>query len=324
ACLYTRNDVALKTIPLFAEILFNANFPEHEFVKLVERKKQKFIVNYEKLSYQARLRFSKLLFGKSNPYGLTIDEEAFQKITREEAYQYYQKKYLEGNFFLVVAGKISEEIIQSVSQGFGSTQIPESAKAGSPFFKVEQGNTGRHFVPKEDALQSAIRMGMLMPNKKHEDYNNLKVLNTILGGYFGSRLMTNIREEKGYTYGIGSSLISLRNAGFFVISSEIRADVTSKAIDEIYKEIKVLQNELVGPEELETVKNYMIGNLLRGLDGPFALAEATKSLYMDGLPYDFVQVFADDIRKVNSDQIKTLAKKYFAPEIFLELVIGRI
>src|SRR5690242_19469508 len=106
---------------------------------------------------------------------------------------------------------------------------------------------------KEDAIQSALRVGRLTFNKTHPDYLSLKVLNTVLGGYFGSRLMANIREDKGYTYGIGSSLISMKNEGYFVISSEVGVDVCSKALDEIFFEIKRLTEEPIDDSELQLV-----------------------------------------------------------------------
>ena len=118
---------------------------------------------------------------------------------------------------------------------------------------------------KDDAVQACLRIGRPIFNKTHKDYTTLHLFNLILGGYFGSRLMQNIREDKGYTYGINSIIISHLEGGHFVIVSEVGKDVCKDAINEILKEIKRLREELVPDEELKLVKNYISGEMLRNL-----------------------------------------------------------
>jgi predicted Zn-dependent peptidase len=133
----------------------------------------------------------------------------------------------------------------------------------------------------------------------------------LLGGYFGSRLMKNIRENKGYTYGINSSVSSLNLSGFKVISTEVSKKNTQKAIDEILKEIRLLQSVPVEMEELTVVRNYMLGEMVRMFDGPFAIAESFRSVWQYGLDNSYYYRLAEKIRTIEPDEIASLAKTYY-------------
>jgi predicted Zn-dependent peptidase len=162
-----------------------------------------------------------------------------------------------------------------------------------------------------------------MPTKTHKDFHSLTVLNTILGGYFGSRLMTNIREDKGYTYGIGSGMIPLKKAGYFFISTEVGVEVCNKAIDEIYIEINRLRNESISEKELILVKNYMIGSFLRSIDGPFALANRFKSIMEYDLDYSYYDDYISTIKNIKASDLLNLANKYLDPNSMTEVVAGK-
>jgi predicted Zn-dependent peptidase len=149
------------------------------------------------------------------------------------------------------------------------------------------------------------------------------VLNTLLGGYFGSRLMKNIREDKGYTYGIGSAMVSMRDGGYFFVASEVGADVCNAALGEIYKEIALLRTEPVSEEELQMVKNYMLGSFLKSIDGAFNLADRWKGLMFYNLGYDYYYRFIETIKSITPHQIMELAQKHFTEDSFYELVVGK-
>jgi predicted Zn-dependent peptidase len=189
-------------------------------------------------------------------------------------------------------------------------------------FRIQGNNKKKTLIEKHSAVQSAVRIGSSTINKRHPDYPGLKVLDTILGGYFGSRLMKNIREDKGYTYGIRSSVTSLDHSGYKVISTEVGNNNCTKAIDEIYKEIKRLQSELVGHDEMDTVRNYMAGELLRMFDGPFAIAESFRSAWEFGLGNDYYYKFAEKIKTITPDEIKSLAITYYSIDELYEIVAG--
>ena len=166
-------------------------------------------------------------------------------------------------------------------------------------------------------------MGKILFNKTHPDFMGLTVLNTVFGGYFGSRLMMNIREDKGFTYGIGSGLVSLHNSGFFFITSEVGADVSKDAINEIYKELRKLTEEKIPEDELNLVRNYMLGSFMRSIDGPFALAEKYKSVLEYNLDFDYYLKFIETIKNITSNDLLNLAQKYFTEDSMIELLVGK-
>jgi predicted Zn-dependent peptidase len=167
-----------------------------------------------------------------------------------------------------------------------------------------------------------VRIGSTTINKRHSDYPGLKVLDSILGGYFGSRLMKNIREEKGYTYGISSSISSLDLSGYKVISTDVSHKNCQKTIDEILKEIKVLQNVPVKKEEMAVVRNYMSGEMLRMFDGPFALAESFRSAWEFGLDNSYYHRLAEKIKTITPDEIIELARTYYKIDDLYEITVG--
>ena len=179
------------------------------------------------------------------------------------------------------------------------------------------------FVEKEGAVQNAIRIGKRLINRTNPDYPKLTVLNTILGGYFGSRLMTNIREEKGYTYGIGSGLVSLSQGGYFFITTDVGAAVYEDAVKEIYHEIVKLQEELIPENELSLVRNYLLGSFQRSIDGPFALAERFKSILLSGLGYNYFENYLTVIKNITSEELKTLAQTYLLTSEMTEVIVGK-
>jgi predicted Zn-dependent peptidase len=180
-----------------------------------------------------------------------------------------------------------------------------------------------HLVHMDEALQSAIRVGKILFNKTHKDFQPLQILNTVFGGYFGSRLMSNIREDKGYTYGIGSGIVSLQNGGYFFISTEVGVDVCANALHEIYFEMDRLREELITKDELQLVKNYLLGTFLRSVDGPFAMAERFKGILQYNLGYDYFDKYIATIKAVSASELRDLANKYFDKNSMIELVVGK-
>jgi predicted Zn-dependent peptidase len=148
------------------------------------------------------------------------------------------------------------------------------------------------------------------------------VLNEVFGGYFGSRLMKNIREEKGFTYGISSNLVTLRHEGYLVIGTDVKKEFTGLTLDEVYKEMEILRNGPVGEEELQTVKNYMIGSFAGSLNSPFAIADNFKSIYFEGLTYDFFEHYIENILHTSAGDLVYLANTYLQPDSLLEVVVG--
>lgn len=320
--LYSLNKYLDQTLPVLADVVSNPLFPQEELEILRQRRKQRFIVNNRKVRYLAKRKFNSLIFGNEHPYGRTFETEDFKEVTRDDLQQFHRDYYNSANCKIIVAGKIRPDFIQLLNKHFSSFN-GSKIQNENPFSLNGDPQAGqKNNIRKEDAVQSAIRIGRVLFNKKHEDFSRMKILNTVLGGYFGSRLMTNIREEKGYTYGIGSAVVSLQHSGYFFISSEVGTDVTQAALKEVYHEINKLQQDLIPAEELGLVKNYILGSFLRSLDGAFAMSENYKGLLEYGLDYNYYQDFINLIRSITPEELRDLACKYLDPKMLTELTVG--
>jgi len=321
--LYTLNKHLEATLPIVEDALKNAAFPESEFGIYLANKKQKYLVDSEKVANLARREFPPLLFGKDHPYGTRATLEDFSRVDRGRLQEFHRNCYTAKRCSIIVSGKVNERHLQLLEKHFGGKDWEGQAIA-KPGFSAPLSDTVReHTLLKPNAIQSAIRMGRLLFNKTHPDWHGMQVLNTVTGGYFGSRLMGNIREDKGYTYGIGSGLVSLWDGGYFVIATEVGAQVCTAALNEIYKELDILQNDLVPDEEMSLVRNYMTGTFLRSTDGPFALADRLKALLGYGLDYDYYTKFLHTIRTITPEELRELARKYFNKTEMVELVAGK-
>lgn len=321
--LYTLNKHLKATLPVVEQIIKDAVFPQHELDTHLKNKKQKFLVNNQKVATLARKRFSELIFGEKHPYGIDVKEPDFELIKREHLIDFYRTYYRSNNCKIIMAGKVSDDVYQQLDEHFGGSDWAEVSKMKANTKEVVSVKEREHIIFKEDALQSAIRIGKIMFNKTHADFHPMQVLNTLYGGYFGSRLMSNIREDKGYTYGIGSGMVSLKHSGYFFISTEVGVDVCKNALHEIYFEMDRLKTELVSPDELKLVKNYMLGTFLRNTDGPFALADRFKGLVEYGLGYDYFDRYMSTVKGITAEQLRDLANKYFDKASMIELVAGK-
>lgn len=314
-------DASLKFVE---EIIKSPVFDENEFNIYISNKKQKHLINSQKVNVIGRRRFAELLFGAKHPYGIDVAESDFSRINTNEIKDFYNNFYQCKNCTIIASGNLPNNLHQTLNNYFGKEawgKKPEEII--NKHIPLQSAEPKAYFFEKPDAIQSAIRVGRVIFNKTHPDYYHFQVLNSILGGYFGSRLMANIREDKGYTYGIGSGLMSLVNSGYFYISTEVGSDVTTAALDEIYKEIALLREELVSESELETVRNYILGQFLRSVDGPFALADKFKAAWEFGLDYTYFDNYLKAIKTVTPQQLRDLANKYLRQEDLIECVAGK-
>ncbi len=315
-------------LPVIEEIISDSVFPQEEWNVYLQNKKQSFIVNNEKVNFVCRKKFAELLFGNNHPYGYNVQEKDFDALKRENAFSFYKKNYSANQAVIIASGNVTNETLVLLEKYFGNINRSEvrSQSERTPSEKSEvNANTkkGEQYVEKDGAIQSALRLGKMLFTKPHPDYLGMLVLNTVFGGYFGSRLMSNIREDKGYTYGIGSAVVSFTHAGYFTISTEVGAEVTKAALKEIYFELNRIQTELIPESELALVKNYMLGTFLRSIDGPFALADRFKGIYFHGLGYEYYDRYVETIKSITPKQLQDLANKYLKKEDFIELVVGK-
>jgi zinc protease len=321
--LFSLNKHLPSTLPVVQDIIRNASFPENEFKIYLTNKRQKFLVDNDKVSVLARRKFNELLFGNKHPYGVKSELPDFDLLTRDALIDFHKNNYTANRCTIVVSGRLPSTMLSLLENYFGDEGWKAGVIGTDEHLPAPVSDPQRvHTIEKEGAIQSAIRIGRVLFNKTHPDYLGMQVLNTVLGGYFGSRLMANIREDKGYTYGIGSGLVSMLGGGYFVISTEVGVEVTNATLNEIYFEIDKLQNELVGEDELELVRNYLIGVFLRSTDGPFAIGDRLKGILGYGLGYEYYERYVQTIKSIKAEELRELAKKYLKKEDLIELVAG--
>ena len=323
--LFSLNKYLNESLKFIEELIKYPTFPEEEFKIHITNKKQKHAINSQKVSVVARRKFSELLFGNTHPYGIDVSDSDFERVTVFEIKDFFNNHYTYQNCTIIASGNLPKNCTDTLNHFFGSSNWGHSPTKTTPVdVTINTTKQREHFIHRDDAIQSAIRIGRVLFNKTHPDYFKFQVLNTILGGYFGSRLMANIREDKGYTYGIGSGVNNLVHGGVFYISTEVGSDVAKPAIEEIYKEIAILREKLVDPNELETVRNYVLGHFLRSVDGPFALADKFKSIWEFGLDYSFFDNYFNAVKSVTPKDIRDLANTYLKEEDLIQCVVGKM
>lgn len=296
-------------------------FPDYELEVMIDKNKQKFLLENEKVKTLCQKKFTQVLFGTAHPYAIKNKLKDFDVIDREVLIEFYKNYYHSGNCRIILAGKVDDKVLQMLEDRFGGNDwLGEMHKKLE--FTINPSPHKYHFVEKANGMQSAIRVGKPWVDKSHPDFHGLSVLVTILGGYFGSRLMANIREEKGYTYGIGSFVLPLKYTSYLIISTEVGNEYVEPTLKEITNELLTLQNELVSVDELETVKSYLMGEFLRDFDGPFALSGSFKAINDFGLDYAFYENYLNTLRTISAEEIMRLAQQYLDPDDFYTVVAG--
>ncbi|MFW6351845.1 MAG: M16 family metallopeptidase [Bacteroidota bacterium] len=311
-----------EAIDLLTEILTEPSFPEDELELFLRNRQQKFLIDLEKVSYVARSQFAGLLYGYDHPYGTFLKSENFEMIHRDDILDYYNRFIQADRCMMFVAGNFpdnTEELLENKMKPFS---LHTSASANGIDIPVIQPIHGKHSISKSNASQSSVRIGKIAINRTHPDFHKLSLTNTLLGGYFGSRLMQNIRQNKGFTYGIHSGLVTLIHSSYFFITSQIGKQVVDQAIPEIYEELKKLRTQPVSEGEILMLKNYLAGNFLRMFDGPFAQIQRWKEIIMFDQKPSYYTDFLKTLKNIKSDDFREIAEKHLHEEQMTELVVG--
>ncbi len=309
-----------KVLPVFFEVLTQPSYPKHEIELWKQRHIEQLKVNKQKTSYLASNAFKQAIF-PNHPYGYVLEEEDYLKVEQKDLQEFHQKAYIPENSYIIVSGDEynCEHILDVINQYWGHNT---SSLFNKPNTSFSQPKKEYIHVPKPGAMQATLRLGGLMPHHSHPDYLKLKVLVTLYGGYFGSRLMSNLREEKGYTYGIYASLTGLKQASYISISTDVGIEVAEDAITQIKAEAEKLQQESVEAEELEIVKNYMLGQLTGDFETAFNTADYYKSLIILGHDHHYLEKSVQAIKNCTVEDIKQLAQLYLDPSEWIVVKAG--
>ena len=259
------------------------------------------------------------MFGEQHPYGRFSSFEAFDALQREQLLEFYKKYYQQGKPILFIAGKLPPDLENLLNKNFGD--LPDNKVKATEASVHPSSEKKFRIINDPDGAQGAIRIARPFPNRHHPDFLKAQMLNALFGGFFGSRLMSNIREDKGYTYGIHSYLQNHVQRSAWMVSTEAGKDVCETTIEEVYKEMKKLREELVKEDELKLVRNYMMGSILGDLDGPFQIISRWKNIILNDLDESYFYNSINTIRTISAEEIRELALKYLQPEEFYELVV---
>ncbi len=319
--LYTLNKHLPSLLPMVYELLTDSTLPEHEIAIHKRNAIDKLQVNLRQCEFVANQQIDALLFGEEHPYGRYTRKEKIEALTREDLLSFYKSNYNLANVRMFMGGKAGPTEVKCLNDVFGKAVITASPVI-VPKFELATSPERVHRISNDaKGVQGAVRVGRLFPNRHHPDYSPMVVVNTLFGGYFGSRLMSNIREDKGYTYGIYSSVTPEVSGGSMVIHTETGTDVIENAIKEIYHEMETLCNEEVTEEELLLVKNYLLGGLLGDLDGPFSILQRWRSLILNGFDENYFNNNVQIYKSITPGEIQSLAKKYYKRDEFIEVVV---
>jgi len=313
--LYALRKNLLTAVEILGEILNVPSFDGSELRLMKEIFVQNLRVNNEKTNVVASKEIRKAIFGEDHPYGGSIEEGDVSDISQDDLIPFFKNNFSLKASFLI--GNLSDSEIQTIIQAIPHASLKTPARPGS---KIHPGAS--HSIQKKDSVQTSIRLGRRCIQKSEStDYFDAVMFNHILGGYFGSRLMKNIREEKGLTYGIYSSMNHFLNESFWVIGAEVNQKNADAAVREIKNEIKRLQEEPVSANELDTAKNYFIGSWQSENATLFAVAEKMKSLYLWNQSDTHYTNLLNHIRSITPKQLQETANK-FGNEEFFEVSVG--
>lgn len=308
-----------KLLPVVREMLIDSVFPEGELTTCKKIMQQRLSVNLMKSDFVAHRLIDAYLYGEQHPYGKFSRFEDYEALTREKLFEFYERYYLKGKFIMFVAGKLPGNLEELLNKNFGDLS---NGKIEPLNYKREPAKEKKQRIINDpNGVQGAIRIARPFPNRHHPDFLKVQVLNILFGGFFGSRLMSNIREDKGYTYGIQSYLQNHVHESAWMISTEAGRDVCEPTIKEVYNEMQVLREELVDEEELLLVRNYMMGSILGDLDGPFQVIARWKNIILNDLDEKYFYASMQNIKTITAEELKQLAEKYFDPKEFYELVV---
>ena len=317
--IYAMTSNILEVLEILNEMLTENQVSDSELEKLRSIQLSQHKINLEKTSYLASREFRSSLFGSDHPYGSSLSETDISKIESKDISGFYSNELMKSSCTIIASGNVSETVLAGIDNYFGRLAVHSDAVQKN--FSLNSGK--RKIVnDRKDAVQSTIMVGRIMPGRDFELTHKISVVNQIVGGYFGSRLMKNLREDKGYTYGIHSRVNHMQNASYLSISGDVIKDSREQAMDEIRKELNTLSERRVGEEELDLVRNFSLGSLLSSVDSVFSIALLFKLVHFSGLDLDYYQARIEAIKNISSDDILELSRAYFDPKDLHETTVG--
>ncbi len=308
---------------LVADIIFEPLFPEKELSVWAQNNIQKLAIELTKNDVIAYRKITEILFGEDSAYGYSSVAENFNALTTDDLKNYYRHNFTSDNLSILMAGDVQDTTIRQIETLFGIFTSKKIILPPARFLKINPIEPQKLHIKNTETTQTSIRIGRRFAPRNDPDYFGFNILNVILGGYFGARLMLNIREKKGYTYNIYSALETYTHDGYFYIASDVGNAFVKKAIKEIYIELQKLIDTPVSEAELKMVRSYLLGNMLQLIDGPMNVSEVISGYVSEKLPFDTLERFVNYLKNVTPYDIQRLAAKYLNPKDLTEITVGK-
>lgn len=309
----------MPTLQTAEEILLRPSFPQQEFDSYRIKRRQRLEIERRKVDVRVREAFAAAMFGADHPYGISAPEAAYDELTRDDVVDFYRRHYTADNCYVVCSGDLSDEALSAIENI--CVQLPQSGDRNELHFPAMV-QTPRVRLEHAGAVQSAVRVGRMLFTRNHPDYVGMQVVATVLGGYFGSRLMRNLREERGYTYGVFAGMVNLDRAGYLAIATQVAEAAREDTLHQIYTEIERLRTEPISEQELSLVKNIMVGEMMRILDGPFGIVDVTIENVQCGTDNHAVERTVEAIRRCTPEDVLRLSERYLRREDLVEVTVG--
>ena len=336
--LHTISNSCSSIIPVVLDLIINPVYPSHIIDNRLQNKKKLFSIASTRVTEKAKMKFKEILYGINHPYGRPICLKDFESVSSKDLkglhnsiYRIQSSNKQLDKLNIIISGDYTGDIRSLLGKELSKVLNLSSHDSGMEelFYKDTHricsnfsNKPSNFYINKKNALQTAFRIGRFLPGPNHEDFFGLKILVTILGGYFGSRLMTNIREEKGYTYGIGAFIITDRFYSELNIVTEVGFKYTKNVLKEIIKEINFLKEKKIGFSELNKVKSYLLGSILHNCNGPFNQAAVFRDFKKHDSTFTFIEDFISVINDIDGEKIQCLAQTYFNIQDFSFVACG--
>lgn len=310
--IYCLSKFIWELIPLAFDVIKNPSFSFSEFEIVKKRVIQSLAIDKQKNSYVSSEEFTSTIYGRSHPYTTYINEEEIASITIEDLKTFHTNHYLLSESEVFITGDLESVHLQNIISLLSESPTSYSQlKNETTVKKVSSVEGKRKSLPSNNNMQAAVRVGQVTIEPNHQDYPALYLLNHLLGGYFGSRLMRNIREDKGFTYGIYSSLSVKENGTLFSIGTDIKGDKIEETLEEIKKELIDLSNDLIQEEELQIVKKHLSGKFISDTSTIFDKMDKYKSTVLLGVDSSFYTDLQARVKTIESEELKEVAASYF-------------
>lgn len=319
--LWSVNSSTATLLPLLREIIEQPVFPEKEFEALKQKHKAKYLVSQKNVMYMASMADKRQVFGKEHPICRVLNADEIEAITSDDVSNAYRKVFGIKPYIFLSGGEL-DPVIDDIVAELGKIKFDATERPAQNIKPMHPAHAETETIEIDAEHQSAIAMSIPTVSRDNPDYIPLRLVVMALGGYFGSRLMSNIREDKGYTYGIQANLLGYREGGVISIMTNTAPEYVAPVIEETKKEIERLKDTLMDDEELSNVKSYAMTSLAAMLDTPFQIMDYYISQLHNDTPPDY---FADQVKAINSltaEQIVTLSRKYLDTGKMLVSIAG--